>query len=314
MNYDVIIIGAGPGGIFSAYELKKLKPNLTIGVFELGKSLEKRKCPVINGAKNCVNCKVCSIMSGFGGAGAFSDGKYNITNDFGGELHEHIGKERAIELMEYVDSINLEFGGKGKKLYSTKNTKLKTLCANNNLKLLDAQVRHLGTDGGQVVLQNLFSHLKNGVDFYFETPVNKIEKIKNGYKVITEKTEFTSSKLIVSVGRSGSNFHILERHGEISLESKRFSVHTELGTASADLVAKHYERLGSAASGIGIHVHVKGKGDSLVHKVDASGRVDALWHVFVLGNVINLDAGIIGRVETHISYFDCLAGIPHLII
>ena len=88
MNYDVIIIGAGPGGIFAAYELMKEKPDYKVAVFEEGYSLEKRKCP-IDGKKikNCINCKRCSIMCGFGGAGAFSDGKYNITNDFGGTVH-----------------------------------------------------------------------------------------------------------------------------------------------------------------------------------------------------------------------------------
>ena len=101
MNYDVIIIGAGPGGIFAAYELMKEKPDYKVAVFEEGYSLEKRKCP-IDGKKikNCINCKRCSIMCGFGGAGAFSDGKYNITNDFGGTLYEHIGKKQAIDLME----------------------------------------------------------------------------------------------------------------------------------------------------------------------------------------------------------------------
>ena len=100
MQYDIIIIGAGPGGIFSAYELTKLGQNLKIAVFESGNSLENRKCP-INGdkIKSCVSCKSCSIMSGFGGAGAFSDGKYNITNDFGGTLYEYIGKKEAIDLM-----------------------------------------------------------------------------------------------------------------------------------------------------------------------------------------------------------------------
>ena len=90
--YDVIIIGAGPGGIFSAYELTKLDPALKIAVFEGGHALDRRHCP-IDGEKikSCVNCKSCSIMSGFGGAGAFSDGKYNITNDFGGTLYEYIG-------------------------------------------------------------------------------------------------------------------------------------------------------------------------------------------------------------------------------
>ena len=118
MKYDVIIIGAGPGGIFSAYELMKKSPGLKVGVFEAGTELEKRHCP-IDGEKikTCIRCKSCSIMSGFGGAGAFSDGKYNITNDFGGTLHEYIGKKKAIELMQYVDNINLEHGGEGTKLY-----------------------------------------------------------------------------------------------------------------------------------------------------------------------------------------------------
>ena len=117
MNYDVIIIGAGPGGIFSAYELIKNNANLKIAVFETGHSLKKRRCP-IDGVKvkSCVNCPSCSIMSGFGGAGAFSDGKYNITNDFGGTLYEYIGKEHALDLMRYVDEINMQFGGEGTKL------------------------------------------------------------------------------------------------------------------------------------------------------------------------------------------------------
>ena len=124
MNYDVIIIGAGPGGIFAAYELMKKKPECKIAVFEEGYPLEKRKCP-IDGEKikNCINCKRCSIMCGFGGAGAFSDGKYNITNDFGGTLFEYIGKKQAVELMKYVDEINMENGGEGTKLYSTAGTK-----------------------------------------------------------------------------------------------------------------------------------------------------------------------------------------------
>ena len=106
-HYDVIVIGAGPGGIFATYELAKKQPELSIAVFEAGHKLSGRKCP-IDGDKipNCINCKSCSIMSGFGGAGAFSDGKYNITNDFGGTLYEHIGKKQAIELMKYVDEIN----------------------------------------------------------------------------------------------------------------------------------------------------------------------------------------------------------------
>ena len=147
MNYDVIIVGAGPGGIFSAYELSKADKGLKIGVFELGNPLERRKCP-IDGKKikSCVKCPTCAIMSGFGGAGAFSDGKYNITNQFGGTLYEYVGKQEAIDLMKYVDQINLSHGGEGTKLYSTANTKIKRTCLENGLHLLDAQVRHLGTD------------------------------------------------------------------------------------------------------------------------------------------------------------------------
>ena len=92
MKYDVIIIGAGPGGIFSAYELIKGNKDIKVAVFEAGRPLEQRKCP-IDGKKikSCIKCPSCAIMNGFGGAGAFSDGKYNITNDFGGTLYEHIG-------------------------------------------------------------------------------------------------------------------------------------------------------------------------------------------------------------------------------
>ena len=96
MNYDVIIIGAGPGGIFAAYELMKKKPECKIAVFEEGNTLKKRKCPIDGDkVKKCISCKTCSIMSGFGGAGAFSDGKYNITNQFCGTLYQHIGKDTA---------------------------------------------------------------------------------------------------------------------------------------------------------------------------------------------------------------------------
>ena len=111
-DYDVIIVGAGPGGIFTAYEL--MKSDLKVAVFELGRPLNQRKCPIDGEkVKSCIRCPVCSIMSGFGGAGAFSDGKYNITNQFGGTLYEYIGKQKALDLMRYVDEINLRHGGQG---------------------------------------------------------------------------------------------------------------------------------------------------------------------------------------------------------
>ena len=207
MNYDVIIIGAGPGGIFSAYELTQKAPSLKVAVFETGNPLSKRNCP-IDGEKikNCINCKSCSIMSGFGGAGAFSDGKYNITNDFGGSLYEYIGKQKALDLMHYVDEINLRFGGEGTKLYSTAGSKFKKLCMQQGLHLLDASVRHLGTDINYIVLENLYTELQTKVDFHFNSPVDNIERSENGYEILSSGKKYSCKKCIVSVGRSGSKW------------------------------------------------------------------------------------------------------------
>lgn len=207
MRYDVMIVGAGPGGIFSAYELVKQMPELKIAVFEAGNELKKRKCPIDGEkVKSCINCKTCAIMNGFGGAGAFSDGKYNITNDFGGTLYEYIGKKKAIELMEYVDRINVEYGGQDTKMFSTAGTSFKKVCMQNRLTLLEASVRHLGTDINYVVLENLYDMLKEKVDFYFNEPVQKVEVIEDGYRVYTDKQQADGTQCIISVGRSGSKW------------------------------------------------------------------------------------------------------------
>ena len=225
MEYDVIIIGAGPGGIFSAYELMQRRPGWKIGVFEGGTELEKRHCPIDGDKiKSCIRCRSCSIMSGFGGAGAFSDGKYNITNDFGGTLYAHIGRKKALELMRYVDQINLDHGGEGTKLYSTAGTDFKKICIQNKLRLLDASVRHLGTDINYIVLSNLYAEMKDHIDFHFNTPVDSIELLeKEGADSETAAPAESSSKepryrihysggtadaryCIVSAGRSGSKW------------------------------------------------------------------------------------------------------------
>lgn len=205
--YDVIIIGAGPGGIFSAYELMQKKSDLRIAVFDAGHSLEKRHCPIDGDkVKSCIKCKTCAIMNGFGGAGAFSDGKYNITNDFGGTLYEYIGRKQAFDLMEYVDHINMTHGGEGTKMYSTAGTALKKVCLQNKLKLLDASVRHLGTDINYVVLENLYNKMKDHMDFFFDTPIEKIEVLEDGYRVYTKDESYDCKKCVISVGRSGSKW------------------------------------------------------------------------------------------------------------
>ena len=245
-KYDVIIIGAGPGGIFSAYELVKENKGLSVAVFESGNPLEKRKCP-IDGKKitSCVHCETCAIMNGFGGAGAFSDGKYNITNEFGGNLHEYIGKQEAIELMEYVDGLNMSYGGAGSKLYSTTNSDIKKLCLKNRLHLLDASVRHLGTDKNYVVLGNLYDFLKDRVNLYFRTPVDYIEKKEDGYVVYTGKDSYAADQLIVSVGRSGSKWmeKICEEMGIRTLSNRvDIGVRVELpAEIFSDLTDELYE-------------------------------------------------------------------------
>ena len=205
--YDVLIVGAGPGGIFTAYELLEKKPSLKIAVFEMGHELQKRRCP-IDGEKikSCIHCKSCSIMSGFGGAGAFSDGKYNITNDFGGTLYEYIGKKNALELMEYVDKINLKYGGEGTKLYSTAGSSIKKTCMQNGLHLLNASVRHLGTDINYIVLQNLYDHMKDKVEWYFDCPVERVEKTEEGFTIYTADGEVAGKNCVISAGRSGSKW------------------------------------------------------------------------------------------------------------
>ena len=226
MKKDVIIIGAGPGGIFAAYELVKQNPDLKVAVFEAGHPLNKRICP-IDGEKikTCINCKCCSIMSGFGGAGAFSDGKYNITNDFGGTLYEYIGKKQALDLMKYVDDINLEFGGEGTRLYTTAGTRFKTECIRNDLHLLDASVRHLGTDINYIVLENLYNYLKDKVEFHFDTHVDSVSVSDSIYNVITKDATYSCEKCIISVGRSGSKWmESVCRDLDISTKSNRVDI------------------------------------------------------------------------------------------
>lgn len=208
LNTDVLIIGAGPGGIYSAYELVKLRPDLKIAVFDAGHRLEQRRCP-IDGKKikSCINCASCSIMNGFGGAGAFSDGKYNITNDFGGTLYQYIGREKALELMNYVDEINMARGGEGTKLYSTAGSTFKKICMQNGLQLLDASVRHLGTDKNYIVLGNLYNELKDKVEFHFDTPIRELQVNEDGtFRGIYDGGMVDAACCIASVGRSGSKW------------------------------------------------------------------------------------------------------------
>jgi uncharacterized FAD-dependent dehydrogenase len=145
-------------------------------------------------------------MNGFGGAGAFSDGKYNITNEFGGDLYSYVGYQEALDLMEYVDEINCSMGGENTRLFDNNDTDIAKKCLQNDLHLLKAKVRHLGTDINYIVLGNMFDVLKDQVDFYFYHGVDSMEKIDGEFVLHTEKGDFFSDKCIISTGRSGSKW------------------------------------------------------------------------------------------------------------
>ncbi|MDP4094310.1 MAG: NAD(P)/FAD-dependent oxidoreductase [Bacillota bacterium] len=207
MRYDVVIVGAGASGIFTAYELLKVNPAIKVLIIEKGHSLKKRKCPIDGkNVMTCQDCNTCNIVNGFGGSGSMSDGKYNITNNFGGELFKYVGYDEAIDLMRYVDEVNLSMGGEGAKLYSTANSKLKTQALRNDLHLLDAEVRHFGTDRNLVILSNLYDYLKEKVEILFDTEVTDVEGEKNSFTVKTAREEYTCRELVLATGRSGSKW------------------------------------------------------------------------------------------------------------
>ena len=205
-HYDIIIVGAGAAGVFMAYELTKQDCGAKVLVIEKGAALADRACPIAKGlTEKCIRCSPCHIMNGYGGAGSLSDGKYNITTSFGGDLHVYVGEEKAMELMEYVDSVLCSMGGAEAVLYSTENTELKTLALRNDLHLLDAKVRHLGTDRNVRILGNIYDYLKDHIEFRFKTNVETVEVSDGAFTVKTSSgDEYSCKDLVLAMGRSGS--------------------------------------------------------------------------------------------------------------
>ena len=229
-EYDIAIIGAGPAGLFSAWKLIHENKKLNILIIEKGKGIEERKCPAIEKKTNCLKCKSCSIMSGIGGCGSFSDFKLPITNDFGGYLWKKIGKEKSIKLQKKVDDINFELfckanslsakEGKEKfpKIYTTKDTIYKKICTQHNLHLLEADIRHLGTDIGQIIYKELYKELVElGIEFKVNTEAKKIIKKENF--IIIADDEYAAKKIIIAAGRSGSSW-VKEICKDLSINTK----------------------------------------------------------------------------------------------
>jgi Uncharacterized FAD-dependent dehydrogenases len=210
-KYDVIIVGAGPAGIFTAYELVKESADLKILILEKGRDIYKRKCPKHTNGGICVNCKPCSITTGWAGAGAFSDGKLSLSHEVGGTLPDYIGVENTMELINYTDQIYLDFGAAPDVHGETETEamrKVRRKSIEANLKLVHCPVRHLGTEKAQELYRSLFEYLKERqVEVKFNAAVTdfiiqnkKIEGVK------TEKEEFRAENVVVAVGREGSGW------------------------------------------------------------------------------------------------------------
>lgn len=226
-HYDIIIVGAGASGVFLSYELTKLENRAKVLMIDKGAPLEKRQCPIKKGAKTCVKCSPCHIMNGYGGAGTLSDGKYNITIQFGGDLHNYVGRDAAMALMEYVDEVLCGMGGADAKLYSTASSELKTIALRNNLHLLEAKVRHLGTDRNVKILGRIFDYCSDRIDTMFYTTITEIEQEQDGtFLVKTDKGEaFSCRDLVLATGRSGSKWisSVCDRMG-IKQEKNRVDI------------------------------------------------------------------------------------------
>ena len=209
-NYDVVIIGAGISGIFAGYELTKLNPKLKVLMLEQGHDIFKRNCPTIgNKIKDCVKCKTCDIMRGFGGAGAFSDGKFNFTTEFGGWLNDYLPDDEVMKLIDYVDKVNMEFGATDE-VFSTYSTEAKAIekrALENDLHLLQASVKHLGTENNLEILKRLYTFLTERLEMQCNTQVKQISQHNEAYIVtLSDGTELQCKYLIAAPGRSGAEW------------------------------------------------------------------------------------------------------------
>ncbi len=210
-KYDVIIVGAGPAGIFAAYELTREHSDLSILMLEKGRDIYKRKCPKHTNGGTCVNCNPCSITTGWAGAGAFSDGKLSLSHEVGGTLPDYIGVEETIKMISYTDDIYLKFGADTDIHGLTETPAMREIGRKSieaNLKLVHCPVRHLGTEKTQELYRSLFEHIKlKGVAVKLNSPVTEFlieDQIVYGVK--TAHATYLGQNVVLTIGRDGSDW------------------------------------------------------------------------------------------------------------
>lgn len=227
-HFNTIIIGCGEAGLYAAYELLQTAPEMSILILEKGKDINNRKCPIVEGkVKECINCDTCSIMNGFGGAGAFSDGKFNFTTDFGGWLTDFMDEKEVMDLIEHVDGINVSFGAT-KERYSTQSEAAKRLekeALQYDLHLLQAECKHLGTENNLKILTNIYNYLNEKIEIRFNTEVSQIKANGQlGVKLSTDE-ELTCDYLIAAPGRSGAEWFASQcKNNDIELTNNQVDI------------------------------------------------------------------------------------------
>ncbi|QAS54485.1 FAD-dependent oxidoreductase [Halobacillus litoralis] len=212
---DVTIIGAGVSSVFLAYTLMEKHPDWKVHVIDKGKPLAERACGLDHG-EGCTCEGGCSKYIGFAGLGK-SEGKFNLTTDFGGQLPEKIGEQETMDLMYEVDRILCSFGTDRVKKYSTKNEQLSKKAESHSLKLLSTDVRHLGTQLAGGVFQKMYEALKERVTFSFETDVASITRKENDFLIETKDEDYVSDKVVLATGMSGSQW-MLEQTRKLGLK------------------------------------------------------------------------------------------------